>query len=116
MRAEGNDVDAISEVAAEAIERARSGQGPSLLEIHTVRLWGHFEGDAQAYRGAELDTLDSRDPIPAYAERLKTAGVLSDDDVAAIATEMSTEIEAAIEFAKSSPEPAGSEALDHVFA
>jgi TPP-dependent pyruvate/acetoin dehydrogenase alpha subunit len=116
VRVEGNDVDAISEVAGEAIERARSGQGPSLLEIHTVRLWGHFEGDAQAYRGAELDTLDERDPIPPYAERLKAAGVLTDADVASIADEMSAEIEAAVQFAKSSPEPAGTDALDHVFA
>lgn len=116
VRVEGNDVDAISEVASEAIERARSGQGPSLLEIHTVRLWGHFEGDAQAYRGAELEQLDGRDPIPAYAERLRSAGVLTDADVTSIADEMSVEIEAAIEFAKSSPEPAGSDALDHVFA
>jgi TPP-dependent pyruvate/acetoin dehydrogenase alpha subunit len=116
VRVEGNDVDAISEVAGEAVERARAGQGPSLLEIHTVRLWGHFEGDAQAYRGAELDSLDERDPIPAYADRLKEAGVLTDDDVARIAEEASTEVEASIEFATSSPEPAGSDALDHVFA
>ena len=116
VRVEGNDVDAISEVAGEAVERARAGQGPSLLEIHTVRLWGHFEGDAQAYRGTELDTLDERDPIPAYAERLKAAGVLTDAAVASIADETASEIEAAIDFAKSSPEPAGSDALDHVFA
>jgi TPP-dependent pyruvate/acetoin dehydrogenase alpha subunit len=116
VRVEDNDVDAISEVAGQAVERARDGQGPSLLEIHTVRLWGHFEGDAQAYRGAELETLDERDPIPAYAERLKSAGLLTDDDVASIASEMEAEIEAAIEFAKSSPEPVGSDALDHVFA
>ena len=116
VRVEGNDVDAISEAAGEAVARARSGQGPSLLEIHTVRLWGHFEGDAQAYRGAELETLDERDPIPVYAERLQAAGVLTDADVATIAAEMSAEIEAAIEFAKSSPEPDGSDALDHVFA
>ena len=116
VRVEGNDVDAISEVAGEAVERARSGQGPSLLEIHTVRLWGHFEGDAQAYRGAELDTLDERDPIPRYAERLTAAGVLTEADVASIADEMSAEIEAAIQFATSSPEPAGADALDDVFA
>ena len=66
-RIEGNDVEAIYEAAGEAVARARAGQGPSLLEVHTVRLWGHFEGDAQAYRAAELDTLDERDPIPRYA-------------------------------------------------
>ena len=53
---------------------------------------------------------------PAYAERLKAAGVLTDAAVASIADETASEIEAAIDFAKSSPEPAGSDALDHVFA
>jgi acetoin:2,6-dichlorophenolindophenol oxidoreductase subunit alpha len=116
VRIEGNDVDAIAEVAGEAVARARGGGGPSLLEIHTVRLWGHFEGDAQAYRGAELDALDARDPIPAYGRRLVAAGVLDDVSIAAIASVASDEVEAAIAFAKSSPEPAGSDALLHVFA
>ena len=73
VRIEGNDVEAIHEAAGEAVARARGGQGPSLIEVHTVRLWGHFEGDAQAYRGAELDTLDERDPIPRYAAALEGA-------------------------------------------
>ena len=75
------------------IARARAGDGPSLIEVKTDRLWGHFEGDAQAYRGAELDSLDERDPIPAYADRLKEAGVLTDDDVA----EFTQRLRAAIE-------------------
>jgi acetoin:2,6-dichlorophenolindophenol oxidoreductase subunit alpha len=116
VRVEGNDVDAISEVAAAAIDRARNGGGPSLLEIHTLRLWGHFEGDPQTYRGDELNHLDERDPIPHYAARLQAAGVLSDADIASIAAAASEEIEAAISFAKSSPEPAGADALNHVFA
>jgi pyruvate dehydrogenase E1 component alpha subunit len=116
VRVEGNDVDAISEAAGAAVERARSGRGPSLLEIHTVRLWGHFEGDAQAYRGAELTDLDTRDPIPAYAARLEQAGVLDDDAIASIAASAREEVESAIAFAKSSPQPDGSDALLHVFA
>ena len=116
VRIEGNDVEAIYEVAGEAVARARAGQGPSLLEIHTVRLWGHFEGDAQAYRGAELDTLDERDPIPQYAARLKDMGALDDDGIAEIAASCETRVDAAIAFAKASPEPAPESALDHVFA
>jgi TPP-dependent pyruvate/acetoin dehydrogenase alpha subunit len=53
-RVEGNDVEAMYQASKRAVDRARAGDGPSLLEIHTVRLWGHFEGDAQAYRGDEL--------------------------------------------------------------
>jgi pyruvate dehydrogenase E1 component alpha subunit len=116
VRVEGNDVEAIYEVAGEAVARARAGQGPSLLEVHTVRLWGHFEGDAQAYRGAELETLDSRDPIPQYAARLKELGVLDDAAMTKIAEEEQTKVDDAVAFAKSSPEPAPESALEDVFA
>ena len=81
-----------------------------------MRLWGHFEGDAQAYRGAELDTLDERDPIPQYAARLKDLGALDDDAIAEIAASCETRVDAAVTFAKDSPEPAPESALEHVFA
>ena len=116
VRIEGNDVEAIHEAAGEAVARARAGQGPTLLEVHTVRLWGHFEGDAQAYRGAELQTLDDRDPIPRYEARLRDLGVLADDAVAEIATSTRTQVDAAIAFAKDSPLPAPEQALEDVFA
>jgi pyruvate dehydrogenase E1 component alpha subunit len=116
VRIENNDVDAIFEAAGAAIDRARSGEGPSLIEIHTVRLWGHFEGDAQAYRGADLDTLDERDPIPRYAAALAELGELSDEQIASITAEAATEVDAAITFAKSSPSPTPDDALLHVFA
>ena len=45
-----NDVDAVYTAAGDAVARARAGEGPTLLEVHTLRLWGHFEGDPQAYR------------------------------------------------------------------
>ena len=48
---------------AEPSARARAGRGPSLIEVHTLRLWGHFEGDAQGYR-PELDDVPGHDPIP----------------------------------------------------
>jgi TPP-dependent pyruvate/acetoin dehydrogenase alpha subunit len=116
VRVEENDVEAVHEAAGAAVERARSGEGPSLLEIHTVRMWGHFEGDAQAYRGDELETLDDRDPIPRYAATLIELGELTDDDVATIKTEADAEVDSAIEFATSSPEPTPEDALRHVFA
>jgi pyruvate dehydrogenase E1 component alpha subunit len=103
-------------VAAEAVARAGAGQGPSLIEVHTVRLWGHFEGDAQAYRGAELETLSEHDPIPRYAARLAELGALDEAGAAAIAEACQARVDAAIDFAKSSPEPAPEAALDHVFA
>src|SRR6478609_1865299 len=75
QRIADNDVDAIYTAAGDAVARARAGAGPTLLEIHTLRLWGHFEGDPQAYR-PELAEVPSRDPIPAYEQRLTEAGVL----------------------------------------
>jgi pyruvate dehydrogenase E1 component alpha subunit len=116
VRVEENDVEAVFEAAGAAVDRARSGEGPSLLEIHTLRLWGHFEGDAQAYRGADLDTVNERDPIPAYAAKLVEMGELSDKQVAAIAAEADAEVDTAINFAVESPVPAPDDALLHVFA
>ena len=116
VRIENNDVEAISEAAGAAIDRARAGEGPSLIEIHTLRLWGHFEGDAQAYRGADLDTVNERDPIPLYAAALTELGELSEDGIASIAAEAVAEVDAAITFATSSPSPTADDALLHVFA
>jgi acetoin:2,6-dichlorophenolindophenol oxidoreductase subunit alpha len=110
-----NDVEAIYAAAGTAVGRARSGQGPTLLEIHTLRLWGHFEGDPQAYR-PELDDVPGQDPIPAYGQRLTQDGVLDADAAQAIKDEASARVEKAVEFAKSSPVPAPETALEYVFA
>jgi acetoin:2,6-dichlorophenolindophenol oxidoreductase subunit alpha len=113
-RIDDNDVEAIYAAAGTAVGRARAGQGPTLLEIHTLRLWGHFEGDPQAYR-PELDDVPGQDPIPAYEQRLTQDGVLDADAAKAIKDEASARVEKAVEFAKSSPVPAPETALDYVF-
>ncbi len=112
---EENSVEEIYEAAAVAIDRARSGQGPTLMEIRTLRLWGHFEGDAQGYR-ADLDSVASRDPIPLYESQLRTSGILDDQLVKEIKEEAVSKVESAIEFAKASPIPEPSSALKYVFA
>ena len=114
-RIEDNDVDAVWEAAGRAVARARAGEGPSLLEVHTLRLWGHFEGDAQGYR-PELAELPARDPIPAYESRLREAGVLDDDAVAAARDDARTLVEEAVAFAKASPVPDPATARSYVFA
>jgi acetoin:2,6-dichlorophenolindophenol oxidoreductase subunit alpha len=115
-RVVGNDVEAIHHTAGRFVAHARRGDGPSLLEIHTVRLWGHFEGDAQAYRGDELHQAEANDPIPSYEGKLRADGLLDDELVARIHAEAVTEVEDAIAFAKGSPEPSPAAAYDHVFA
>ena len=115
QRIDDNDVEAIYMTAGDAVARARAGEGPTLLEIHTLRLWGHFEGDPQAYR-PELADVPGQDPIPAYEQRLTQAGILDADAVRAVKDEASARVEKAIAFAKSSPVPAPETALDYVFA
>ena len=115
VRVEDNDVEAVFEAAGAAVDRARAGDGPSLIEIHTLRLWGHFEGDAQAYR-PDLGTVDERDPIARYAAALVEAGELDDAQILGIQATADAEVDAAIEFATSSPIPAPEDALQDVFA
>ena len=112
----GNDPDAIYAVAGEAIERARAGKGPSLLEIETVRLEGHFMGDAEGYRPEEeRQSLAARDPIPLYRRRLEGEGV-SKSQLDALEAEARAAVEKAITFARQSPAPAPEESLQRVFA
>jgi acetoin:2,6-dichlorophenolindophenol oxidoreductase subunit alpha len=114
-RVEDNDVEAVYDAALRAVARARAGAGPSLIEVHTLRLWGHFEGDAQGYR-SDLDELADRDPIPRYEQLLRTAGLVDDSGVAAIKAAATERVEDAISFAKSSPAPDPATAMSYVFA
>lgn len=114
FRVEDNDVDAVYEKAGEFVERARRGEGPALLEVATLRLLGHFEGDAQGYR-PELVDVPRLDPIPRYEARLAEAGVLDDALRQDIAEQASERVEAAIAFAKDSPLPSIDDATKYVF-
>ena len=115
VRIEDNDVEAVYWAAKEAVNRARAGQGPSLIEVDTLRMLGHFEGDGQGYR-PELADVPSQDPIPRYENRLKDAGILDAATKDQIEREASARVEAAIQFAKDSPLPDPSEATHYVFA
>lgn len=110
-----NDVEKVYAAAERAVARARSGGGPSLLEVETLRLLGHFEGDAQGYR-PELADVSSLDALPKYEARLREAGVLDDAAVAEITAHATEKVAAAIAFAKDSPEPDPSQVLNYVFA
>ncbi len=114
-RVEDNDVEGVYAAAGRAVARARDGDGPSLIEVHTLRLWGHFEGDAQGYR-SELAEVPEHDPIPRYAVVLSDAGILDDAAIEQTAKLASERVEAAIAFAKASAIPDPADALDHVFA
>ncbi len=115
VRVEDNDVDAVYAAAGEAVARARAGEGPTLLEVATLRMLGHFEGDAQGYR-PELAEVASHDPIPAYARRLQDAGILDPAAIDRVAADATARVEAAITFAKESPLPDPAELLMYAFA
>ncbi len=112
----GNDPDAVHDAAGEAVARARAGEGPSLIEIETSRLEGHFMGDAEGYRPAgEVDRLKGLDPIPAYRTRLLADG-FDAADLDRAEAEAKTEVEAAFAAARAADFPLPEEAFAHVFA
>ncbi len=114
---EHNDPVAMYEVAGEAISRARAGQGPSLIEVKTDRLWGHFEGDADAYRSDDFkEAMNERDAIAVFGKHLLDQGVLGEPEMEKLRQGMFAEVEEALEFARSSPYPEPREALEDVFA
>ncbi len=112
-----NDPVAVYEVVGEAMRRARAGDGPSLVEIRTDRLWGHFEGDADAYRSDEYkEAMAERDALAVYGARLIDEGVMTTEEQEAVRAEMQQLVDEAIDFARTSPEPNPEDALLHVFA
>ncbi len=114
---DGNDVVAVYLATREAIHRARSGDGPTLLECKTYRWYGHSEIDAGKYRDpAEVEYWKSCDPIPAMERYLQAKNLWSDEWKEELTAGINREIDDAIAFAESSPPPSGEEALDHVFS
>ena len=114
-RVEDNDVEAVYAAAGRAVARARAGDGPTLIEVHTLRMWGHFEGDAQGYR-PDLDQAADLDPIPRYEQLLRTDGVLDDTTVSRIAEESAALVEEAVQHAIRSPLPDPATATSYVFS
>lgn len=102
---DGNDVDAVYEVAQAAFRRAREGAGPSLIEALTYRHKGHSRADPGKYRpDEEVEEWMRRDPIALYRERLESLGVSAEtlDSIEAAAW---AEVDAATEESKNSPPP-----------
>jgi pyruvate dehydrogenase E1 component alpha subunit len=117
---DGMDVQAVYDAALEACERARAGQGPSLLECRCYRFHGHFTAEKALqlkYRTEEeIDSWKARDPIPAWAARLESDGVLPAAEREQVDQSVEALIEEAVAFARSSPWPDAGEALDHMYA
>ena len=102
---DGNDPLAVYAAAREAVARARSGQGPTLIEAKTFRFHGHVFGDADAYmEKGEKEAAMARDPVPRFRSWLVEGGV-AESELAALEAAIDREIEEAVAFALESPVP-----------
>nr|WP_047168426.1 thiamine pyrophosphate-dependent dehydrogenase E1 component subunit alpha [Sphingomonas sp. Y57] len=116
VRVADNDPITVFDAAGDAVRRARSGQGPTLIEVETFRLEGHFMGDAEAYRpSGEKEAQASRDPLPRLKEHILREQILSAEELAEIDEGARSLVEDAIGFARASELPAPESALTSVY-
>jgi pyruvate dehydrogenase E1 component alpha subunit len=114
---DGNDVEAVRQAVAKAIERARRGEGPSLVECRTDRHRGHYEGDPQNYKSKEeMEAERARDPVARLRGEILAGGLASEAELAEIEREVAAEIEAAAAFAQESPFPEASEVRTDMYS
>jgi acetoin:2,6-dichlorophenolindophenol oxidoreductase subunit alpha len=123
VEVDGQDVVAVRDCALEAVERARSGGGPTLIEAKTYRWYGHFYGEeamigSYSYRSDEevADWKQNRDPVTLTRRRVLDEGVADEAELARVDQEIAEEMKRASEFAQSSPLPPAEQALDFIFA
>ena len=114
---DGHDFFAVYEAAGEAVKRAREGGGPTLIECKLNRYYGHFEGDAQTYRGTdEVKKLrETKDCINGFAKRVISADMLTRAELDAIDKAVLALIDGAVAKAKAAPKPAAKELLTDVY-
>ena len=114
---DGNDVSAVYKASHEAVERARRGEGPTLIECKTYRHKGHSRVDPARYRPKEeVEAWLSKDPIKRLKEKLLQTKMLTETEIAKIEKELSAKIDEAVKFALESPYPVPEEALEDVYA
>ena len=117
---DGQDVIAVYEAVREAVARARSGQGPSLIEARTYRYREHAEGMSRIVREPyrteeEVEQWKRRDPIAIHRARLLEQGIATEEELTRLDSEARAAIEGALEFARQSPYPDPAELFDDLF-
>lgn len=114
---DGHDFFAVYESAGEAFQRARSGGGPSLIEVKVNRYFGHFEGDQQTYRGPdEVKKLrETKDCLVLFRARTTRQNLVTDKELDQIDEEVRNEVEDAVAFAKQAPKPQASDLLTDAY-
>ena len=114
---DGNDLLTVYQTVRDAIERARAGSGPTLIECLTYRWYGHSEIDPANYRTeTEVESWKQRDPVVLYERHLEETGIMPQSEREEIIARIDAEIDEAITLAESSPHPEGDEALDDLYS
>jgi pyruvate dehydrogenase E1 component alpha subunit len=115
---DGHDFFAVYDAARTAIDRARQGDGPSMLHVKLNRYFGHFEGDAQTYRGAdEVDRLRrDKDCLRLFRRRVTEAALLETSALTAIDQEVTAEVDSSVRDAKAAAQPSAADLLTDVYA
>ncbi|MGH9862209.1 MAG: thiamine pyrophosphate-dependent dehydrogenase E1 component subunit alpha [Candidatus Acidiferrales bacterium] len=114
---DGNDLLAVYQAAQEAIQRARAGEGPTLIECKTYRWYGHSEIDPAKYRPKEeVEEWKKRDPIPRFEQHLRGERILTDELKKKIEAGVKEEIDRVVLEAEKVPYPNPEEALEHIYA
>ena len=114
---DGTDVLGCYRASRDAVERARSGGGPTLIEAKVTRLTGHSSDDQQTKYRSEADLEEGRthDPLPIFREQLRVAGLLDASIEGVLAAEISALVEDATAFAEAAAEPDPASGVDHVY-
>ena len=114
---DGNDVEAVYQVVNNAVERARKGEGPSLIEAKTYRWLGHSKSDPRVYRTREEENeWKQKCPIKRYRQKLIDENIATDEELTEIEESAKKTIQEALEYAQNSPEPKVEEIMDGVYA
>lgn len=117
LHVDGNDPISMYAAAREAVERARAGEGPTLIEAMTFRFNGHMFGDADGYMDkAAKEAAIAADPVPRFRHQMIAAGIASEAELALLEAEIEAEIDDAVEFALESPFPDLAELTCDVYA
>ena len=118
VEVDGFDFFAIYDATREAVERARSGEGPSLMHIKTARFYGHFVGDAQTYRGdGEIDRLRAdKDCLKVFREKVVETGLLTGEQLDGIFEEEKKRIQDAASAAQAAPRATEADLMTDVYS
>lgn len=118
ITADGNDLFTVYKTAEKAVNRARAGKGPSLLEFNTYRWRGHFEGDGlpDLRPREELDAWKKKCPVALMEHRLMDMGIADTQALNAINTDVMSQVQAAVDFAVNSPLPDPEDALEDIYS